>query len=72
MENRKDVYNLIAASELLPFTAICFSNLLCMTSINNPKIMADTINPVLSNPLTEKDNLIKIVEMIKPEFLITL
>lgn len=41
-------------------------------SINRPKIIADTISAVLSIPLTEKDNRIKIVEIMKPEFLITL
>lgn len=30
------------------------------------------MSTVLSNPLTENDNLIRIVEMMKPEFLITL
>ena len=34
--------------------------------------MADTISTVFRTPLTEKDSLIKMVEMIKPEFLITL
>ena len=43
-----------------------------MVKINNPNIIADTINTVFNNPLTEKDNRIKIVEIIKPEFLITL
>ena len=41
-------------------------------SIKRPKIIADRINMVFNRPLTEKDNLINIVEMIKPEFLITL
>jgi hypothetical protein len=41
-------------------------------SINNPKIMAEIISTVFSNPLTENDIRIKIVDIIKPEFLITL
>ncbi len=57
---------------LLLFEELYASNLLCITSISSPKIMEETISKVLSSPLTEKDNLIKIVEMMKPEFLITL
>ncbi len=34
--------------------------------------MAEVINKVFSNPVTEKDNLIKIVDIMKPEFLITI
>lgn len=34
--------------------------------------MAETINKLFNNPSTENDSLIKMVEMIKPEFRITL
>ncbi|MFN3918620.1 MAG: hypothetical protein ACK4K0_12895 [Flavobacteriales bacterium] len=40
--------------------------------IHKPKTMAHTINALLSNPVVEKDNLIRMVEIIKPEFRITL
>ncbi|MFT6995950.1 MAG: hypothetical protein ACJA1P_002696, partial [Maribacter sp.] len=36
----------------------------------NPKITAKTINTVLTRPSTEKDNLMRMVEITKPEFLI--
>jgi hypothetical protein len=40
--------------------------------IANPKRTATTIKIVLIKPVTPKDILIKIVEIIKPEFLIIL
>jgi hypothetical protein len=40
--------------------------------IANPNRTATTIKIVLINPLTPKDIRIRIVEMIKPEFLIIL
>ena len=43
-----------------------------MKSIDSPKRMAETISTSLMMPLTEKDNRIKIVEIINPEFRITL
>jgi hypothetical protein len=45
---------------------------LCIKRINNPKIVADKINNILGNPDIEKDNLMRIVEMMNPEFLMTL
>jgi hypothetical protein len=43
-----------------------------MYKIKSPKTIADTINIVFSNPLTENDIRIRIVEMMKPEFRMTL
>ena len=43
-----------------------------MKSIESPKRMAETISTSLMIPLTEKDNRINIVEIINPEFRITL
>ena len=43
-----------------------------MNSIDSPNRMAETINILLMMPLTEKDNRINIVEIINPEFRITL
>ena len=40
--------------------------------MSSPNNIADTISIVLIPPLTEKEIRIKIVEIIKPEFLITL
>jgi hypothetical protein len=38
----------------------------------NPKTTAAIINKVFINPVTEKDKRIRIVEMMNPEFRITL
>ena len=46
-----------------------FSNFMFINSINNPYSTDETINALFKNPSTEKESLIKIVEMIKPEFL---
>jgi len=40
--------------------------------IRRPKIMAHTINILFSNPVIENDKRIRIVDIINPEFLITL
>ena len=53
-------------------SASFFSNLLCMKSIKRPNKTAKTINIVLMIPITEKDILINIVEIINPEFRMTL
>ena len=43
-----------------------------MNKISNPKIIAEVIRTVFNRPLTENEILMRIVEIIKPEFLITL
>jgi hypothetical protein len=43
-----------------------------MKSIESPNKIAETIRILLMIPLTEKDNRINIVEIINPEFRITL
>ena len=43
-----------------------------MKSIDNPNKTAETISMLLMIPLTENDNRINIVEIINPEFRITL
>ena len=48
------------------------SNLLCIKSIKSPNKIAETIKTVLMIPLTEKEILINMVEIINPEFRITL
>ena len=53
-------------------SANCFSNLLCMKSIKSPNKIAETINIVLMTPLIEKDIRINMVEIINPEFRMTL
>ena len=40
--------------------------------IKSPKIMAHTINILFNNPVIENDKRIRIVDIINPEFLITL
>lgn len=40
--------------------------------IRRPKIMAQTINILFNNPVIENDKRIRIVDIINPEFLITL
>ncbi len=40
--------------------------------IKRPKIMAHTINILFNNPVIENDKRIRIVDIINPEFLITL
>jgi len=52
--------------------ASCFSNLLWIKSIESPNKIAETIKTVFTIPLTEKEILINMVEMINPEFRITL
>jgi hypothetical protein len=49
-----------------------FSNLLCIKRIESPNKIAETISILLMIPLTEKDIRINIVEIINPEFRITL
>jgi hypothetical protein len=49
-----------------------FSYLLWINKTDNPKITDETINSVFNNPSTENDSRIKMVEIINPEFLITL
>ena len=59
----------------LPFSipyANLFSNLLCIKSIESPNKIAETISKLLIIPSTEKDIRINIVEIINPEFRITL
>ena len=73
IEKRVLISNIVFINYLLLFSnAICFSNWLCIISISKPKIIAVKIKAVFNKPLTEKDNLIKIVDIIKPEFLMTL
>ncbi len=43
-----------------------------MKSIESPNKIAETISILLMIPLTEKDNRINIVEIINPEFRMTL
>ena len=43
-----------------------------MTSMSHPKITAVRIRILFNKPSTEKESRIKMVEMTKPEFLITL
>ena len=49
-----------------------FSNLLWINNIKRPNKTAETIKVVLIRPLTEKEIRINIVEIINPEFRITL
>lgn len=43
-----------------------------MTKMSHPKITAVSIRILFNKPSTEKDSRIKMVEITKPEFLITL
>ena len=49
-----------------------FANLLCIQSIPKPKAIEVKIRMLFKTPSTEKDIRIRMVEIIKPEFLITL
>jgi hypothetical protein len=53
-------------------SASFFSNLLCINIIKSPNNTAETIKAVLMIPLTEKEIRISIVDIMKPEFRITL
>ncbi len=51
---------------------ISLSNLLWITRIKSPKVIAQIINKLFKPPLMENDILINIVEIINPELRITL
>ena len=51
---------------------ISLSNLLWITRIKSPKVIAQIINKLFKPPLMENDILINMVEIINPELRITL